>query len=107
MGESGQVLKRFDGIEPRAFTFLETNGLPESIRHDEDIGKQDCSVEAETADRLQRHLGGELRRIAQVEKAPGFSSDFSVFRQIATSLAHQPDRWWRDGFARKRQQETL
>ena len=41
------------------------------MRDDEDVGEQDRGVEAEAADRLQRHLGGKLRRVAEVEEGAG------------------------------------
>ena len=44
---------------------------PSASRHHEDVGEQDRRVEAEAPDRLQRHLGGQRRRVAQIEEAAG------------------------------------
>ena len=46
--------------------------LSERKRNDQNIGKHDRRIETESADRLQRYLGGKLRREAQIEKAPAF-----------------------------------
>jgi hypothetical protein len=39
----------FECVEPRSFTSLERHMLTESMRHDQNIGKQDCSVKAKAA----------------------------------------------------------
>ena len=49
-----------------SFAFDEAHRLAERVGHDEDVGEQDRGVEAVAADRLQRHLGGQRRRVAQV-----------------------------------------
>ena len=47
--------------------------LAQRIRHHQDVGEQDRRVEAEAPDRLQRHLGGQRRRVAQLEEAAGLA----------------------------------
>jgi len=50
-------------------------------------------VETETADRLQRHLGGERGRVAQLEKPTDAATYGAILRQVSPGLSHQPD--WR------------
>ncbi len=58
-------------FEPWPFACLEGHGAAERVRHHQNVGEQDCGIEAEAADRLQRRLGGEFGREAEVEEAPG------------------------------------
>jgi hypothetical protein len=44
------------------------------------------------ADRLQRHLGGEIRREAEIEKAAGSGANIAVFGQVTAGLVHHPER---------------
>ena len=62
----------------------------ERVGDDQNIREDDGGVEVEAADRLQRHLGGIIRREAQIEKAAGLGAQFTVFRQIAPGLPHHP-----------------
>ena len=55
--------------EPRALALDEDELRAQRVRHQQDVGEEDGRVEAVAADRLQRHLGGELRRVAEVEEA--------------------------------------
>ena len=87
--EAGRVLDR---SEPRPLAALEGDLLPERVRDDENVGEQDCRVEAEAADRLQRRLDRQGGRVAEVEKGCGAGAHFAVFGQIAPRLAHEPDR---------------
>ena len=74
---------------PRAF--LETEVAAERMRHDKDVGEQDRGIEAETADRLQRHLDGEVGIVAEVEETSGALSRLTVLGKVAAGLAHHPD----------------
>ena len=58
----------------------------------QDVGEQNRRIETVAPDRLQRHLGRHLGRVAQVEKASGLGTQRAILGQIAASLAHQPDR---------------
>src|SRR6266705_5032783 len=62
------------------------------MRNDQDVGKKDCRIEPEPPDRLQRDLGREPGREAEIEKALDPPPYLPIFRQIATSLPHQPNR---------------
>jgi hypothetical protein len=62
------------------------------MRNDQDIGKQDRGVEAEPADRLQRHFGRQLGRKAEIEKARDLCPHGPIFRQVTARLPHHPDR---------------
>ena len=58
-----------DRLEPRPLALDESHFLAKRIGHDQDVGKQDRRVETEAPDRLQRHLGRQLGRVAQIEEA--------------------------------------
>ena len=81
-----------DRIELWAFAHRECNLLPQCMRHDQDIRKQNRRIEAETPYRLQRDLGCKFRIKDEIEKPAGFGTQRAIFRQVAPSLAHQPDR---------------
>jgi len=87
------LLRRVQRIEPRAFAGLEPHRPAERIGNDQNIREDDRGIEVETPDRLQRDLGGVLRREAQIEKAARLGPQFAIFRQIAAGLPHHPD--WR------------
>ena len=61
------------------------------MRHHENIGKDDGGVEAEAADRLQRHLGREFGIVDEVEKPACLFPHGAIFRQVASGLAHHPE----------------
>ena len=94
-GQRRHLLRRIQRIEPRAFAGLEAHRAAERIGDDENVGEDDRGIEVETADRLQRHLGGIFRREAQVEKAAGLGAQFAILRQITAGLPHHPDRRYR------------
>ena len=62
------------------------------MRHDQNIGKQDRRIEIEPPERLQRHFARQLGIIAQIKERSGLRPQLPVFRQIASGLAHEPDR---------------
>src|SRR5262249_39572163 len=68
--------------------------LSKCIWHDQDVRKQDCGIETKSTDRLKRCFCRKLRREAELKKISSFLTQHSIFRQIATSLPHQPDRRW-------------
>src|SRR5690606_40348779 len=49
-------------------------------------------IEIEAPQRLQGHFHGQVRRIAEVEEVTGLGAGFAIFGQVATGLAHDPDR---------------
>jgi hypothetical protein len=66
--------------------------LPECIRHDQNIGKQDRSVETKATDRLQCDLCRPLCIKAEIEKACGLLAQSPVFGKVPPGLPHQPKR---------------
>ena len=67
------------GREPWPFAFKKFQILPHSIGDDENIGKQDCAVEAEPADWLQGHFGGRGRIVDQFQKTALLCPLFAIF----------------------------
>ena len=68
----------------------ESVGLSHRLGNHENVAEQNRRVETEPADRLQRHLGGEFRRLDEFEEGI-FLLELAIFRQRAASLAHEPD----------------
>ena len=85
----GAILER---VEQRSFAGGKRHRLAERMRHDQNIREQNCGIEAEPPDRLQRYLGGKFRIEHKIEEAAGLFAQRAIFRQIAPGLAHQPDR---------------
>ena len=79
-------------IELRPGSFFKANVATDGIGNDQNVGKEDCRIKAIPADRLQCHLNGIIRRIAEVEETSGLCARFPVLGKIATCLAHEPDR---------------
>jgi len=67
-------------------------GLPQCGCELGKVGEQDRSIKLEAPDRLKSDLGGVLRRVAQAEHTAGSLTSEKVLRQVAPSLAHQPNR---------------
>ena len=59
---------------------------------DQNVGEQDGGIETEATHRLQRDFSGQFRGEAQIEEAAGLGANLPIFRQIAASLPHHPDR---------------
>ena len=66
--------------------------LAHGVRHDQDIGEQDSSVEAEPVDRLERDLARCLAVIGHGEEAALLGAQFAIFGKVPASLAHEPER---------------
>ncbi len=91
-GEGSDLFRRIQRIEPRSFAGLKPHRAAERMGNDKNIGKDDCGVEVEAADRLKGYFGRVFRRKAQIEKIARFRPQLPIFRQIAAGLPHHPDR---------------
>ena len=65
---------------------------PHGIGDGQDVRKQNGRIQVVTGQRLQRHLAGHVRALAEREEIPGPGPRRTIFRQIAARLAHQPQR---------------
>ena len=63
---------------------------PHRRRDHEDIGEDDRGIDPHEIDGLERHLGGELRRMTHGEEVRR-GADRPILGEIATRLAHHPD----------------
>jgi hypothetical protein len=90
LGQSPAISNR---IELRPFSCREANRLPERVRNDQNVGKQDRSIEAESTHRLERDLSRKFRRETKLEKISGLFAYLPIFWQISSSLSHQPNGW--------------
>ena len=94
-------------LELRAFAGHEMQAQAHGLGDSQDVREQNRCIQIEAPQRLQRDLAGQLRVLAQVEKAAGLLAQRSILRQVTTGLAHEPDRGRIDGLARQRAQETI
>ena len=81
---------------PDALDELDVDPHPDDRGHD--VGEHHGRVDAVAANRLQRHLGAELRRVRDLEE-PVALADRAVLGQRAPGLAHEPHGRALDGFA--------
>src|SRR5262245_47170694 len=81
-----------DRLERRPFAIEKRDALAERMWNNQNVGKQNRGVEMKAPNRLQRHLGGKLGGVAQLEKAARLLAHGAVLGQISACLAHQPDR---------------
>jgi hypothetical protein len=81
----------FQRIQEWSFAGFKPDVLAERMGYDQYIRKQDRSIEAKPAQRLQGDLGRQRRIEDQVEKAARLFTHGPIFRQVAAGLAHQPD----------------
>src|ERR1700722_19559187 len=87
-----QCRRGIERLESRSLAFFKRYRLTKRLWHDQNIGKHDRRIETEPTDWLQRYLCGECRIKTEIEKAASLFPNGSIFRQIAPSLPHQPDR---------------
>jgi hypothetical protein len=80
------------GFEPRPLAHPEAEILTERPRDHQDVREQDRAVEAEPADRLERHLGRGVGIGRQREKSPLLGPQSAIFGEIAPRLPHEPQR---------------
>ena len=76
--------------------------IAEDGRHD--VREEHRRVDAVPADRLERHLGAELRRAGELEERVALAQR-AVLGQRAAGLAHEPDRRALDRLAPQRADE--
>src|ERR1700722_9382546 len=95
--QSAKRRRAVDRIKPRPLVHDKAYALPKRMRYHQNIGKQDRRIEAETTDRLQRHLRGQFRIEAQIEEVLALLADRPVFGKITSGLTHQPE--WRNSVA--------
>ncbi len=101
-------LQRADRLaKPRALAGLEVQPQPHRIRDSQDVGEQDRGVQREPAQWLHGDFAGQLRVLAKAHEAAGLGTGLAVFRQIATGLAHDPDRRTVHRLAQLGPQETI
>ena len=105
--QTRQIACRGDFGQARTLARDEPHVGAKRLRDQQDIRKQDCGVKAETANGLQRHLGRQIGVVAQRQKIPGLRPRGAIFRQIAASLAHHPDRRGGQAFTRQGAQKKF
>ena len=57
----------------------------------QDIGEDNHRIDAQAAERLQRDLDGQLRRLAKLQESL-LCADFPIFGEVTARLPHHPDR---------------
>lgn len=93
------ILCRSDGTLDRgAFAFDKVERNAHGLEWQQEIGKEDRRIDLDSSQRLQRDLGGKLRRAAQLQQRIALSQR-SIFRHVAPGLPHEPDWRFVHGFA--------
>ena len=71
---------------------------PDAERFDDqqDVGEENRAVDAQALDRLERHLRRRVGVPAKLEEREALTQR-AILRQVASGLAHQPDRRVRGG----------
>src|SRR5262249_7763772 len=87
--ERNPILER---IKQRPFPCRKSHSLSQRMWNHQNVRKKNRCIESEPPDRLQRYLSRKIRREYKFEKTAGLFTECSIFRQIAASLAHEPDR---------------
>ena len=78
----------------------------ERLERQQDVGEDDRGVEREAAQRLQRGLDRQLRRLAQRQEVHALAQR-AVLRQVAAGLPHDPQRRAVDRLAPAGAQEAV
>ena len=79
-------------LEFRPLAFAEIKPQPHRIGYGQDVGKEDGGIQRIAFQRLQRHLTGQRRVLAQLQEAPGLLARRAILGQIASGLTHHPHR---------------
>ncbi len=74
----------------RSFAFDEIERQSHRLEGKQQVGEQDGRVDVDRVDRLQRHVGGEVRLAADVEQGVSLA-DGAVVGHVAAGLTHEPD----------------
>ena len=85
---------------------VERHLAAERFERQQDVREDDRGVEREAAQRLQRDLDRQLRRLAQREEVD-LLTQRAVLRQVAAGLAHDPQRRAIDRLAPARPEEAI
>mgnify|MGYP003344190213 CR=1 FL=1 len=94
-------------LDVRPLPFDEVERDAHRLQRQQEVRKQDRGIDLKRVDRLQRDLDSLLRRVAEFEERSGRRPDRAIFRQIASGLAHQPDRCVLGGLAAQGAQEGV
>ena len=92
-------------VDDRPLALGELERRTHRLERQQDVREEDGGVDPE-AHRLQRHLHGELRRLAQLEQRV-LLAHLPVLGHVAPGLAHEPYGRALDGLAPARAQEAV
>jgi len=91
LAQLGDVGRGADGRrDDRALTGAEVERAAEAGDRQQEVSEDDRGIDAEGLDRLERDLGDEGRVSADL-KQRGARADSAIRREVAPSLAHEPD----------------
>src|SRR5690606_3714975 len=105
--QRGQPFGRGERGQPRPLAGDEPEIGAKGLRQEENVGEEDRGIEAVAADRLERDLGGKIRRVAERQEIPRLLARRPVLRQVASRLPHHPDRRNGQGFAGEGAEDRL
>ena len=95
------------GGKTRAFAGFKVQAKAHCIRNGQNVRKENGGIQREAAQRLERHLTGQLGVFAQRHKIARLRARGFVLWQIASRLAHHPHRGDINGLAQQRTQITI
>jgi len=90
-----------------AFSRDEMQAQAHRVGNGQDVGKQNRRIELVAPERLQGYLAGQLRIPAKAHEVTGLASYFTIFRQVAARLPHDPHGCSRDRLAHQGAQKYI
>ena len=93
-------------LDPRPVALDEVEGEAHGLERQQEVGEDDGGIERQAPDRLQRDLGRELGRPAQLEHRVALAQR-AVFLHVSARLAHEPDRGGVNRLTPARSQESI
>ncbi|MNI40426.1 hypothetical protein D3C73_946490 [compost metagenome] len=107
-GQAGDVfLGAYRVGKARALAFGEVQAQAHGMRHRQNVREQNGRIQVVARQRLQRDLHGVVRVLSQAHEGACAGPRGAVLGQVATRLAHQPDRGIGHGLAQERAQEHI
>ena len=88
-------------LDHRPVVSVEMKADAHALERQQDVGEDDGAVEIEAGKRLERDLDRHLGPAAELDEAQLLAQG-TVFGQVASGLAHEPDRCGVDGLAEAR-----
>ncbi len=93
-------------LDRGTLAFDEVEGQAHGLEREQQVGEENRGVNLDGADRLQRDLGGQLRRAAELEQGAPLAQH-AVLGHVPAGLSHEPDGSGVDRLAPARAEEAI